>query len=183
MTEGSLTKEKVVIVRKPIGAIFSPGKRDKYYYLGVAWWAYPIHAFIWLFFLAAIILVAFMDYEAGLMEMSIAEILMWGFSLYVILFMLMSASRDKRLSGARKINFYFAYGSACVLKAIWISTVLFLSAMWAGAARDALLVGAIHGSVDMEVGGYWIDDLDFASSMVFWLFLYMGFAGRRAGNE
>ena len=64
-----------------------------------------------------------------------------------------------------------------------MSTALFLAAMWVGAARDPLLVGSIHGSVDMEVGGYWFDDMDFASSMVFWLVLYMGFAGRRAGNE
>lgn len=183
MTEGSFTKEKVVIVRKPIGAIFSPGKRDKSYYLGVAWWAYPIHVFIWLFFLAGIILAAFMAYEDGLMEMSIAELLMRGASLYVIFFMLTSASRDKRLSGARKVNFYFAYGSACILKALWISIFLFLAAMLVGAGRDPLLVSSIHGYVDMEVGGYWFDDMDFAFSVVFWFVLYMGFAGRRAGNE
>ncbi|WP_290518961.1 hypothetical protein [Alcanivorax sp.] len=183
MPEGAIAEEIKSASGKSISAILSPAKRARNYQLGVSWWSYPIHCLVWLLFLVIIAGTIYFSFESGVMGISIAELLMWGFSLYVILFMLMSASRDKRLSGARKFNFYFSYGSACVLKALWMSTALFLAAMWVGAARDPLLVGSIHGSVDMEVGGYWFDDMDFASSMVFWLVLYMGFAGRRAGNE
>lgn len=183
MPDGGMVEEKRATAGKPISAIFSPAKRARNYQLGVSWWSYPIHCVVWLLFLAIIAGTTYFAFESGVKGISIAEIMMWSFSLYVIFFMLTSTSRDKRLSGARKFNFYFAYGSACILKAIWISSFLFLAAIWVGFGRDPLLVSAIHGSVDMEVGGYWFDDMDFASYMVFWLVLYLGFAGRRAGNE
>jgi len=183
MPDGAIIEEKRAASGKSVSAIFSPAKRAKNYQLGVTWWSYPIHCLVWLLFLAIITGTIYFAFESGVMGVSIAEILMWGFSIYVIFFMLASASRDKRLSGVKKFNFYFAYGSACVLKALWVSTILFLAAMWVGAGRDPLLVGAIHGSVDMEVGGYWFDDMDFASSTVFWLILYLGFARVRADNE
>lgn len=179
----AIPEEKRAAPGKSISAIFSPEKRVRNYHLGVSWWSYPIHFLVWLLFLGIIAGTIYFAFESGIMGVSIAEILMWSFSVYVIFFVLISISRDKRLSGAKKFNFYFSYGSACVLKALWISTVLFLAAMWVGAGHNPLLVGTIHGSVDMEVGGYWFDDMDFVSYMVFWLILYLGFAGVRVGNE
>ena len=140
MPEGAIAEEIKSASGKSISAILSPAKRARNYQLGVSWWSYPIHCLVWLLFLVIIAGTIYFSFESGVMGISIAELLMWGFSLYVILFMLMSASRDKRLSGARKFNFYFSYGSACVLKALWMSTALFLAAMWVGAARDPLLV-------------------------------------------
>jgi len=179
----AMPEEKRAAPVKSISAIFSPAKRARNYHLGVSWWSYPVHFLVWLLFFGIIAGTIYFAFESGVIGVSIAELLMWGFSVYVILFMLLSASRDKRISGAKKFNFYFSYGGACVLKALWISTFLFLAAMWVGVGRDPLLVGAIHGSADMEVGGYWFDDMDFASSMVFWIVLYLGFSGIRAGNE
>lgn len=183
MPDGPIEEERRSTPGKPISAIFSPAKRARNYQLGVSWLSYPIHCLVWLLFLAIIASTIYFAFDSGVMGVSIAELLMWGFSLYVIFFMLTSTSRDKRLSGVRKFNFYFAYSSACVLKAFWISTFLYLAAMGVGVGRDPLLVVAIHGSVDMEVGGYWFDDMNFLYSMTFWLILYLCFARMRSGNE
>lgn len=174
MPDGAIIEEKRAASGKSISAIFSPAKRARNYQLGVSWWSYPIHCLVWLLFWAIIARMIYFSFESGVMGVSIADLLTWGFSLYVIFFMLRTVLRDKRLSGVRKFNFYFAYGSACVLKAIWLSTVLSLAAIW---------VGGIYSSIDMEASGYWFDDMRFASYMAFWLILYLAFAGMRVGNE
>lgn len=183
MTEGSFTQEKVVIVRKPIGAIFSPGKRDKSYYLGVALWSYPAHAIGWLLFISIIVLTTWFAWKEGLDGVSIAEILMWDFSIYVIFLMARSARRDSRLTGWKKFNFYLSYVSACVLKAAWVSALLVLSALWLLDGNDRFGVRLDVDYADFFLEGYWGDDVGFSAYMIFWFLMFWAFSGSALDNE
>lgn len=183
MSEGSFTQEKVVIVRKPIGAIFSPGERDKSYYLGVAWWSYPAHVIGWLLFISIIVLTTWFAWKEGLDGVSIAEILMWDFSIYVIFLMAGSTRRDGRLSGWKKCNFYLSYVSACVFKAAWVAALFVLSAFWLldGNGRFDVRLGVDYADFFLE--GHWGDDVGFFAYMVFWFLMFWAFSGRSLDNE
>ena len=166
-----------------IGAIFSPKKRRNMYVLGVAWWSYPIHSLFWVLFLLVIAGTVVPAVQSGVAGVSIANIFMWAFQAYVLAFMLKTAWRDGRLAGAKKVSFYFAYSGACIFRTLWISLLLAIGAVLLLGNYDSLSVMPLDGSSDVETAGYWIDDLDFFTSMVFWGVLYVDFSSIGKGNE
>lgn len=172
MPDGAIEEEKRVASGKSISAIFSPVKRARNYTLGVVWWSYPIHLCVWLVFIAYILGAAFLDVNSGMQSISMADIAMWAVVAYVLGFMIRTAYRDKRLSGASKVNFYFAFGSACIIRAATPYFVIVVMAV----AMSFLPGHEESAKVSANDEGYLIDDIWFMLSAIFWGMLYMAYS-------